>query len=362
MSGDGCECKLKLNPDITGVGVRVALYVQILLGWLTSFYWRDTFARNSRTAYMTATALLIASFIELTTQELSLLDGLVVSLITTMMITFALASYSVGSPGSTNNGNRGLEQIGSPTRWFMQLCFVVFWGAWGFHMWRDPAHFGLKGDAVNCETNYNVTLQLFTEVRPTDPGVRAAALSLISIGFVLAILSLFFSLEECLVFVSRPFEQCGKRCGKRNGKNGDNGDNGEIGSGRDSGKDGENQEINARGMTTPLYDKPLLQGIHVFLQAIAIATYVFLIYAIEQTINKNDVDGTTRDWSYGQTIALILLLQQFMDLCSNYIEDREKKEEEEERQANANGDTTFSHLPLALTPQPPLPRNDTGLQ
>jgi hypothetical protein len=168
-------------------------------------------------------------------------------------------AFQVGSPGSTNNGNRGLEQIGSPTRWFMQLCFVVFWGAWGFHMWRDPAHFGLKGDAVNCETNYNVTLQLFTEVRPTDPRVRAAALSLISIGFVLAILSLFFSLEECLAFVSRPFEQCGKRCGKRNGKNGDNGDNGdngEIGSGRDSGKDGENQEINARGMTTPLYDKP----------------------------------------------------------------------------------------------------------
>ncbi|CCO37557.1 Pc16g04440 [Rhizoctonia solani AG-1 IB] len=354
------DCKLELNPDITGVGVRVALYIQILLSWLTS-YAGNTFARNSRTAYMTATALLIASFIELTTQKLSLLDGLVVSLITTMMITYAGVSCSVGSLESTNKGNRGLEPIGSPTRWFMQLCFIVFWGAWGFHTWRDPAHFGLKGDAVNCETNYNVTLQLFTEVRPTDPRVRAAALSLISIGFVLAILSLLFTLGDCLVAMLWLFNQCGKRCGKRNGKNGDNG---EIGSGRDSEKDGENQEIKARRMTIHIYVHTLLQGIHAFLQAIAIATHVFLIYAIEQTIKKNDVDGTTRDWSYGQTIALILLLPPFMDLCSTYIESREKKEEEEEEelQANANGDTTFPHLPLALTPQPPLAQNDTGLQ
>jgi hypothetical protein len=50
-----------------------------------SLIWPDTFVKNSRTAYMTATALLIASFIQLETQELSLLDGIVVSLVSLVL-------------------------------------------------------------------------------------------------------------------------------------------------------------------------------------------------------------------------------------------------------------------------------------
>ncbi|CAE6450616.1 unnamed protein product [Rhizoctonia solani] len=297
-----------------------------------SFRWPDTFVGNSRTAYMTATALLIASFIELTTQSLSLLDGLVVSLMTTMMITFAIASYSA-TESEEPSENRGTDNIKSPTRWFMQLCFVVFWAAWGFHMWRDPAHFGLRDEAANCDTNYKITMQLFREVYPTDPSVRNAALSLIAIGFVVAVLSLFFTLEECLVPVFWFFRLFKKK------------------------KDREEteEEINNRGMTTNRYDDPLVQTIHVFLQAIAIGTYIFLIYAIEQTINKNDFERTTRDWSYGQTIALILLLQQIMDLFSTIIEEREKKEADDERQALANGDRSgFPSIPIPLAHRPPL--------
>ncbi|KAG9092670.1 hypothetical protein FRC07_011608, partial [Ceratobasidium sp. 392] len=78
MADTGDDCCLSLNPDITGIGVRVALYVQILLGWVVSYKWPDTFAKNARTAYMTAIALLIAAFIQWKTQQqLSLLDGIV---------------------------------------------------------------------------------------------------------------------------------------------------------------------------------------------------------------------------------------------------------------------------------------------
>ncbi|KAH7330601.1 hypothetical protein B0J17DRAFT_157474 [Rhizoctonia solani] len=126
-----CACKLELNADITGIGVRLALYIQILLGWVMSLFWRDTFVENSRAAYMTALALLIASFIELTTnKEISLLDGLVVSFITTMMITYAIASYSRTPPTTSGGGERSesADEKRSITRWLMQFCFVIFWG------------------------------------------------------------------------------------------------------------------------------------------------------------------------------------------------------------------------------------------
>ncbi|KAG8696552.1 hypothetical protein FRC11_000658, partial [Ceratobasidium sp. 423] len=81
----------------------------------------------------------------------------------------------------------------------MQLFFVVFWAAWCFNLWSDPAHFGLKDDAANCDTNYNVTIKLFTQVHPSDPSVRSAALALVAIGTLTALLSLALRLEQFLV-------------------------------------------------------------------------------------------------------------------------------------------------------------------
>ncbi|CAE6372914.1 unnamed protein product [Rhizoctonia solani] len=45
--------------------------------------------------YMTGIGLLLAAFIELRTQQLSLLDGLVVSLMGTIMFIFTIASRSL---------------------------------------------------------------------------------------------------------------------------------------------------------------------------------------------------------------------------------------------------------------------------
>ncbi|KAG8699813.1 hypothetical protein FRC11_013447, partial [Ceratobasidium sp. 423] len=304
--------------------VRVALYVQILLGWITSLLWPKTFVKNSRMAYMTALALLIASFIELQTQALSLLDGLVVSFITTMMITFAIASYSaLPAPNQTDDKNQSADEHRSITRWFMQLFFVVFWAAWCFNMWSDPAHFGLKADAANCDTNYNVTMQLFTQVHPTDPNVRSAALALVAIGTLTALLSLALRLEQFLV----PFFWLAEKF---------------------------KAVMKTKQTPGQKYDDPVLQAIHVIFQAIAIGTLIFLIYITERTIQNNDVDGTTRDWTYGQTIALILLLQQIMDLFSTYIEGKEEREEREDPNAVAHGDFPGG-TPLDTMGQDPSP-------
>ncbi|CAE7108332.1 unnamed protein product [Rhizoctonia solani] len=331
MDGEtNCDCILKLNPDITGVGVRVALYVQILLGWTMSLIWPHTFVENSRAAYMTALALLIASFIELTTQTLSLLDGLVVSFITTMMITFAIASYSrLPAPGDASQenkpGDESADEKPSYTRWFMQCCFVVFWAAWCINMWRDPAHFGLKDEAADCDTNRKITIQLFTQVHATDSNVRSAALALVAIGFSIALLSLFLTLEQFLLPL---FWIIGKE-----------------------------KQVTARSIRQEYENKPVLQTVHFIFQAIAVGTFIFLIYATEKTISQNDVDGTTKDWTYGQTIALILLLQQIMQLFSTHVEEREKLEAKREEELVKNGDVggieLFPHLHTQNVSNPP---------
>lgn len=359
-----CACKLELNADITGIGVRLALYIQILLGWVMSLFWRDTFVENSRAAYMTALALLIASFIELTTnKEISLLDGLVVSFITTMMITYAIASYSRTPPTTSGGGERSesADEKRSITRWLMQFCFVIFWGAWCFNMWRDPAHFALKDDAANCDTNYKITIQLFKQVHATDSVVRNAALALVAIGFTTALLSLFITLEEFvapIVWVIHKIEERKKQTGNQAGN--DRGDNNQT----TNEAGANNQETTGEEpLDKGLFkyeNSPVLQGIYVVFQALAIGTFVFLIYVTEQTINQNDVDGSTRDWSYGQTIALILLLQQIMQLFSNIIEGREKAEIERDKAALAARDySAFAgfemHAPANANPEATTP-------
>ncbi|KAL5640586.1 hypothetical protein ACGC1H_001159 [Rhizoctonia solani] len=291
-----------------------------------SLIWPKTFVENSRAAYMTALALLIASFIELTTHTLNLLDAIVVSFITTMMITFAIASYArLPAPGGedqdVNPGEQSADEKSSITRWFMQLCFVIFWGAWCFNMWRDPAHFGLKDTAVACDTNYKITIQLFTQVHATDPNVRIAALTLVAIGFAIALLSLFVTLEQFLLPI---FWLMGK-----------------------------DQNVTARGIRKKYENNTILQTIHLIFQTMAVGIFIFLIYATEKTIALNDVDGVTRDWSYGQTIALILLLQQIMQLFSTHIEEREKAQLEKERADAKHGDVPYPGIELLSQPSIP---------
>ncbi|KAF8603179.1 hypothetical protein BDV93DRAFT_607007 [Ceratobasidium sp. AG-I] len=296
-------CDLQLNPDITGIGVRVGLYCQILIGWATSWYWPDTFAKNARTGYMTAIALIIAAFIQLETQQLSLLDGIVVSLITTMMITFAIASSPPGSKAPQAEPHEEPTETDpdrSVARYITQFIFVAFWGAWCLNMWRDPAHFGAD---PQCTTNQAVTIMVFgREIHATDPRMRSAAISLISFGLVIAVGSLFFTLNSFLHPVLSLFDR-------------------------------------TRTRDRPENEDPVLPYIRFFLQNMAFGTLIYLIVSTEQTIKKNDYTKATADWTYGQTIAVILLLQQIMDIASTYMEKKEEKKLENGKQDSDGGNS-----------------------
>ncbi|CAE6432185.1 unnamed protein product [Rhizoctonia solani] len=279
--------------------IRVAFYAQVLLGWFMSLIWPDTFIENSRAAYMTALALLIASFIELETRILSLLDGLVVSFITTMMITFAIASYS-RIPASTSESEERDKSADE------KMSFS-----------------GEHGNTVNCDTNYGVTIQLFKQVHPTDPIVRNAALALVAIGTFIALLSLFITLEQFVAPVFWAIKSI-----KERRKQTDNQDTSDREMHNIAANEAEarhqgstDQETLSRGFVKYEH-KPNLQAIHVVFQALAVGTFIFLIYITERTISQNDRDGRTKNWSYGQTIAMLLFSQQIMRLCSTLVEQR----------------------------------------
>jgi len=321
------NCCLSLNPDITGVGVRVALYVQILIGWLVSLRWPGEFAKNARTAYMTAIALIIAAFIQLKTQSLSLLDGIVVSLITTMMITFAISSSPTRSNTkrqlASDDDSISIDPNKSFSRFLTQFCFVAFWAAWCLLMWHDPVHFGLDKSEPGCTVNSIVTIMVFgREIHATDPRVQRAALALVTIGIIIAFGSLWISLEGLLGPTIRKLRSAVAH-------------------------------VTARDLNK-IQEDSILTFIRRSLQVLSFGTLVYLIAATEKTISRNDVIGSSKAWTYGQTIALILLLQQVMDVCSTFLEKRDEEKRNESFDKHSLPMTPLPATPLPVQPPTPI--------
>ncbi|QRW05831.1 hypothetical protein RhiLY_04830 [Ceratobasidium sp. AG-Ba] len=307
-----------------GVVVRVALYVQILLGWVVSLRWPETFAKNARAAYMTAIALIIAAIIQNQTQnpqDLSLLDAIVVSMITTMMITFAISSSPTRSAVNkaqeeANTESEEIDPNASFSRFLTQFAFVGLWAGWCFNLWQDPLHFGFKGVLPDCNVNENVYIVLFgQDIRATDERLRTAALVFISFGTLFAFGSLWISLETLL----GPFVRLLRR----------------------------GVDATTRDPNEPAPEDIIMTFIRRGLQALSFATLIFLIVETEMTIKRNDTEHSSNDWSYGQTIA--------------------KEEEESSGKAQfplaqfptlpGNQPTTgpMPHSPVPPSPMPPSP-------
>jgi hypothetical protein len=76
------SCSIPANPDISGIGVRVAIYVQNLLSFIPAFYalwndWRvqgyelETVEKQSTSILVTAFAVLISTIVQARTYYLS---------------------------------------------------------------------------------------------------------------------------------------------------------------------------------------------------------------------------------------------------------------------------------------------------
>jgi hypothetical protein len=125
-----------------------------------SLYWPDTFVKNSRAAYMTATAVLVSSLIEWKkNEELSLLDGIVVTLVShTLLYTHLSADNNVVLPDVGYDGH---------------ICGRVGYGMWIYDLIRSfsrdivgSRHGRNPSPTQVIQVNRKRTLTIVVRIRP----------------------------------------------------------------------------------------------------------------------------------------------------------------------------------------------------
>jgi len=250
-------CQMVTNPDISGIGVRVSLYVQTILGMFISTvlpYDVDAFKSSARSTYITAFGLMLAALIRSHESEgLSLADGIILTMLTTLMTAFV------------SSNTRSVQAGGLSLSIASFICIVV-WFVSGILVWRDPSNFGATSD---CNLNSEFVFVVFGHNhRATEGGVRAFALVVFSLGGAAALGSLvmviFWTLKTMLSDDS-PYEKS------------------------------SSDQIPVQGWA-------------------GLGAVIYLIVTTELIIRRNNLGGQTWVWSTGQMLSVILLFQQVVDM------------------------------------------------
>ncbi|CAE6427093.1 unnamed protein product [Rhizoctonia solani] len=217
-------------------------------------------------------SLMISSLIEWKTHGLSLFDALIVTMLTTMMTAFV-----------TVNGPY-IRTLGLSIN-IASFLFTTFWCYWGLQVWQDPSIFGIPSDEENCTASTETIFVMFgNNLHVTNNNLRGFALSMFAIGTISAFASLCYSTSWLAKYAI---------CGAAPAK-----DNAALRYAR--------KLRLTKGQHTTRYG--------------GLAGLIYLIITIEQMVDRNNVRGQLSDWTYGQIIALIMLLQQIMD-CSSYLKE-----------------------------------------
>ncbi|CUA68521.1 hypothetical protein RSOLAG22IIIB_03559 [Rhizoctonia solani] len=263
------------NADIAGRGVRISIYAGTILSMtIASFipYHEKAFRDSSRNAYIVSTSLMIASLIELKTHELSLFDALIVTMLTTMMTAFV----TINAPY--------IRTLGLSIN-IASFLFTTFWCYWGLQVWQDPSTFGIPRGGENCTASTETIFVIFGQnVSVTNSHLRGFALSMFAIGTITAFASLCYSTRWLGQYAF---------CGAAHAK-----DNAALRYARKL-RLTKGQHMNRYG---------------------GLAGMIYLIVTIEQMVDRNNVKDQLSDWTYSQTIALIMLLQQITD-CMSYFKE-----------------------------------------
>ncbi|KAH7341502.1 hypothetical protein B0J17DRAFT_714673 [Rhizoctonia solani] len=274
------------NADIAGRGARISIYAATVLSMtVASFipYHEKAFRDSSRNSYIVSTSLMIASLIEYKMHRLSLFDALIVTMLTTMMTAFV-----------TLNGPY-IRTLGLSIN-ISSFLFTTFWCYWGLQVWQDPSTFGIPRDGENCTASTETIFVVFGHnVSIENKDLRGFALSMFAIGTITAFTSLCYSTSWMAKYAIT-----GASIAKDN------------------------------AAARYVRQLRLTKGQHMTRYG-GLAGMIYLIVTIEQMVDRNGVKDQLSDWTYSQTIALVMLLQQTMD-CVSYF-----KEEYQYRKAQMAG-------------------------
>ncbi|KZP00381.1 hypothetical protein CALVIDRAFT_595203 [Calocera viscosa TUFC12733] len=279
------------NPDITGIGVRISLYISTLIGFLMAFFFPhdlDSYRDSARASLVMSTSMIIAALYARYTQlGISLIDAQIV----TMFVTAITACYYSVSK----------YDFGFTTRVAVRLHLILS-AVFGILVYYDVDHFGGAGYQPQCFPNEDFLFVIFSHtISATNQGLRIFALLLYSavLGefiwdgrkrFTISVLrSIIFMSEEtfgkALLLIAQHIA-AGRLGGEKKG----------------------------------LPRRASIGGIVII---------IYLIVTVEQMIKWNGLDaGNVLDqFTFGQTIAVVMLADQISKLILKFVR-RWKGEEE----------------------------------
>lgn len=283
-------CVIEANPDVTGVGIRASIYALCLGGTVVNYFLRvfspgedeAEFSRGVSSALgMQGLALLCTAIYQTFRAELTLFHAICV------VHLLALLGMDIISKGR-------YAGFGPWRLWFfavIQIISLAAFIAFNVYLWVTAPQFGAQ-PACNPDTVYVV---FGVSIKATSPVFRYIILGTLgatAAGFILV----FTCMLPCI---------CGAWVYKRRHR----GDNGFIQKRNCTGnwffqvtrpenEDSEEHE--------PLHGQALL---NFTLNRLAYFGFcIYLIVSLEQTIQRNNLDPEEKGWTFGQVIAIFLLL------------------------------------------------------
>jgi len=269
------------NPDITGIGNRTALYASTLVGiFMTLAYPRDleSFRDAARTAMVTSTSMIIAVLYAWRSPNLGL--SLVDAQIITMLI-FLITSCYYSAATELN--------LGRTTR-MASLLHGILSSVFGIIVYSHVDSFGGVAYIPDCPNSQFVFVIFGASISATNFGLQIFALIVFS--FLLGGLILH-NRKDLALFILRCIV-------------------------------GEN---------------PLRAGSSkrekAYVAAGGIVVIIYLIATTEEIINRNNLRGTVDQWTFGQTLSMLMLLDQILKAASRirgrHLEDVLVRQAEERR-------------------------------
>ncbi|OQD68699.1 hypothetical protein PENDEC_c032G00040 [Penicillium decumbens] len=281
-------CIIEANPDVTGVGIRASIYALCLGGTIVNYLLRvispgedeAEFSRGVSSALgMQGLALLCTAIYQTFRTELTLFHAICV------VHLLALLGMDIISKGR-------YAGLGPWRLWFfavIQILSLAAFIAFNVYLWVTAPRFGAQ-PACNPDTVYVV---FGVSIKATSPVFRYIILGTLgasAVGFILV----FMCMLPCL---------CGAWVHNRRGRREDQARN------RNCAKwflhSGSTESRNPNGHER-LSGQTLL---NFTLNRLAYFCFcIYLIVSLEQTIQRNNLDPEERGWTFGQVIAIFLLL------------------------------------------------------
>ncbi|CAE6457290.1 unnamed protein product [Rhizoctonia solani] len=258
------------NPDILGIGIRISIYAGTILNLLQSVILsrgenKHAISDGYRDTVLTSAGLVMTAIITWKTQGLSLFDGLIVTMLAGMMtVCGAISICQMPTLGFTMN--------------FSYLLFATFATYWGIQVWYNPATFGIPSNGENCTASIEtIFVVLGFDVQVTNSKLRSLALFCYALAAMSIPVALIITILSVAYYASNGLEDSDSTSGD---------------------------------LKKSYWTKVIVPAI------IALATIIYMIVTIEQMVHRNGIQAQLSTWTFGQTLALIMLLHQIMTFLS----------------------------------------------